>query len=117
MSNMPTNPWLGLFKASSLTRRQEYLSSQGYVSTSRKCGRRGRCSVCAIYSLLFQLPWWAPDGQGLAGSNRQPVSNGHMPVWSWADEGNASKPHQPRQPAEEFSPMHRPSACSYEVFK
>lgn len=45
--------------------------------------------------LLFQLPWWALDGQALAGSNRQPVSHGHMPVWNWADEGNKSKPHEP----------------------
>lgn len=66
MTNTPTNPWPGLFKASSLTRRQEHGSSQGCVSTSRKRGRQRGCSVGAIYFLLVQLPWWAPAGQWLA---------------------------------------------------
>lgn len=60
--------------------------------------------MLAIYFLSFQLPWRALDAQALAGWNRQPASNGHMPAWNGAGEGNQPKPRQPLQP-DEASPQ------------
>lgn len=92
-----------MFKASSLRRRQEYLSSWDYVSISSEWG--GASNARHLFFIISaSLAGPGCTGQALAGWNRQPASNGHMPASNGAGEGNQSKPRQPLQP-DEASPQ------------
>lgn len=70
-------------------------------------------TMCFIPASLLCSGW-----TGAGWLEPEPVSDGHVaPVWTWADEGNKSKPHQPTEPDKDFSPTHWPSDWPYEFFK